>query len=104
MASLDAVSVSTAGGVSTQTKSKLGQRDLQNDAINKLEQQLSDDIKSIDDKVKMLQLKELSDEEKQRAIESDEFLNFFMRNTRILEKALDQDDIFFEYGAKETNE
>lgn len=51
--SLDAVSVSTAGGVSTQTKSTskgLNQRDSGNDSINKLEQQMSDDIKSIDDK------------------------------------------------------
>jgi len=27
-----------------------------------------------------------------------------MRNTRILEKALDQDDIFFEYGAAKKSE
>lgn len=44
-------------------------------------------------------LKELDDDERQKVIESDEFLSFFMRNTKILEKALDQDDIFFEYGA-----
>ena len=36
-------------------------------------------------------------------LESDDFLNFFMRNSRILEKALDQDDIFFEYGANDKN-
>ncbi len=46
-----------------------------------------------------MQLKELNDEERQRVVESDEFLSFFMRNTKILEKALEQDDIFFQYGA-----
>lgn len=46
-----------------------------------------------------MNLKEIDDDEKQRLIESEEFLSFFMRNTKILEKALDQDDIFFEYGA-----
>lgn len=45
----------------------------------------------------------MSDEERQRLLESDDFLSFFMRNTRILEKALDQDDIFFEYGASDKN-
>lgn len=54
--------------------------------------------------VKALQIKEITDEERQLTIQSDEFLNFFMKNTRILEKALDQDDIFFEYGAKDTTE
>lgn len=48
-----------------------------------------------------MNLKEMDDDERQRLIESDEFLNFFMRSTKILEKALDQDDIFFEYGAPE---
>jgi hypothetical protein len=54
-------------------------------------------------KVKSMSIKELSEEERHRAIESEEFLSFFTRNTKILEKALDQDDIFFEYGASETN-
>ena len=49
----------------------------------------------------MLQIKEMSDEERNRLLQSDEFLNFFTKNTRILEKALDQDDIFFEYGASD---
>lgn len=44
-------------------------------------------------------LKELDDDERQRMIDSDDFMSFFMRNAKILEKALDQDDIFFEYGA-----
>ncbi|RNA37259.1 cytoplasmic dynein 1 intermediate chain 2-like isoform X9 [Brachionus plicatilis] len=101
--SLDAVSTSTGGGVSTQTKSKPA-RDSQTDGIAKLENQLSDEIKSIDDKIKQIQIKEISEDEKQKAIQTDEFMTFFMRNTRILEKALDQDDIFFEYGAKETSE
>ncbi|CAF0703857.1 unnamed protein product [Brachionus calyciflorus] len=100
--SLDAISISTGGGVSTQTKSTKHHRDVQNDV--KLDNQLNDDIKSIDDKLKSIQIKEITEEERQKAIESDDFLNFFMKNTRILEKALDQDDIFFEYGAKETTE
>ncbi len=55
--------------------------------------------------VKSLQIKEISEEERQHLLESDDFLSFFMRNSRILEKALDQDDIFFEYGANDkTNE
>lgn len=49
--SLDAVSTSTGGGVSTQTKSK-PIKDIQPDGIAKLENQLSDEIKSIDDKSK----------------------------------------------------
>jgi hypothetical protein len=51
----------------------------------------------------MLQIKEMSDEERSRMLQSEEFLSFFTRNTRILEKALDQDDIFFEYGASDKN-
>ena len=51
----------------------------------------------------MMQIKEMSEEERLRMLESDDFVNFFMKNTRILEKALDQDDIFFEYGATEKN-
>ena len=47
--------------------------------------------------------REISDDERQRLLESDDFLNFFTRNTRILEKALEQDDIFFEYGANDKN-
>lgn len=50
-------------------------------------------------KVKSMTLKELDDDERQRMIDSDDFMSFFMRNAKILEKALDQDDIFFEYGA-----
>lgn len=46
-----------------------------------------------------MNFKEMDDDERQRLIESDEFMGFFMRSTKILEKALDQDDIFFEYGA-----
>ena len=52
---------------------------------------------------KVKKAKDLSDEDKQKMLETDEFMNFFMRNTRILEKALDQDDIFFEYGASDKN-
>ena len=48
-------------------------------------------------------LKELSETERQRLLDSDDFLSFFTRNTRILEKALEQDDIFFEYGAGDKN-
>ena len=48
-----------------------------------------------------MQIKELNEEERQRTVDSEEFLSFFTRNTRILEKALEQDDIFFEYGAIE---
>lgn len=43
------MSTSTGGGISTQTKSKPAQ-DNQSDRITKLEHQLSDEIKSIDDK------------------------------------------------------
>jgi hypothetical protein len=50
-----------------------------------------------------MKLAEMGEDERQRLIESEEFLNFFMRNTKILEKALDQDDIFFEYGASDKN-
>jgi hypothetical protein len=50
-----------------------------------------------------MQLKEVNEEERLRLLESDDFLSFFKRNARILEKALDQDDIFFEYGASEKN-
>lgn len=46
-----------------------------------------------------MNLKEMDDDERQRLIDSDEFMSFFMRSSKILEKALDQDDIFFEYGA-----
>ena len=54
-------------------------------------------------KVKKMQLKELNEEERQKVVESEEFLNFFMKNTKILEKALEQDDIFFQYGAIDKN-
>lgn len=50
-----------------------------------------------------MNIKELSEDERQRMIDSDDFLNFFMKSTKLLEKALDQEDIFFEYGASETN-
>lgn len=111
-ASLDASS--STGGVSTQTnhhhKSKSANNKQQNQhgSRNQDDKSLNDhlsseELKSFDDKVKLFQSKELSDEERQRMLDSDDFLNFFMRNTRILEKALDQDDIFFEYGAKDKN-
>ena len=45
----------------------------------------------------------MSETERQRLLDSDDFLSFFTRNTRILEKALEQDDIFFEYGAGDKN-
>jgi dynein intermediate chain len=70
---------------------------------DKLDQQLADDLKNIDDRVKQMQLNELNEEERLRMLESDDFLNFFQKNARILEKALEQDDIFFEYGASEKN-
>jgi len=121
------VSIDADTSVGTQTKStKSGQNNM---SLNdKLDQQLADDLKSIDDrgwnfyknkifslnrlrkiyfshlfKVKLMQLKEVNEEERLRMLESDDFLNFFKRNARILEKALDQDDIFFEYGASEKN-
>lgn len=46
----------------------------------------------------------MDDDERQRLIDSEEFLSFFMRSSKLLEKALDQDDIFFEYGATDNNE
>lgn len=46
-----------------------------------------------------MHLRDIDDDERQRIVESEEFMSFFMRNSKILEKALDQDDIFFEYGA-----
>jgi hypothetical protein len=45
----------------------------------------------------------MNEEERQRVVESDDFLSFFMKNTKILEKALEQDDIFFQYGAIDKN-
>lgn len=48
-----------------------------------------------------MNLKEIDDDEKARMIESDEFMSFFMRSTKILEKAINQDDIFIEYGAND---
>ncbi len=39
----------------------------------------------------------------QRHLESDDFLSFFARNSRILEKALEQEDIFFENGPRVNN-
>lgn len=112
-ASLDASSSTGGGGVSTQTnhhqhhqKSKSGNKQPNNqhkDDKSLNDHLSSEEMKSFDDKVKLFQSKELSDEERQRMLDSDDFLNFFMRNTRILEKALDQDDIFFEYGANDKN-
>ena len=97
-------SSSTHTGTSTQTQTHLSKQDKQKmDALKKIEKELSDNIKNIDDGVKSLNLKELSEEERGRVVESDEFLNFFMRNSKILEKALEQDDIFFEYGAIDKN-
>jgi hypothetical protein len=37
-------------------------------------------------------------------LESEKFLYFFNKNTRILEKALEQDNIFCEYGADDKSE
>ena len=45
----------------------------------------------------------LNEDERQKLLDSDDFLSFFTKNTRILEKALEQDDIFFEYGAGDKN-
>lgn len=45
----------------------------------------------------------LNEEDRQKLLDSEDFLSFFTRNTRILEKALEQDDIFFEYGASDSN-
>jgi hypothetical protein len=45
----------------------------------------------------------INEDERQKLLDSDDFLSFFTRNTRILEKALEQDDIFFEYGASDSN-
>lgn len=46
---------------------------------------------------------ELPDDEKTKIIQNDEFLKFFTKNVRILEKALDQDDIFFDYAGNDRN-
>ena len=45
-----------------------------------------------------VQIKEATDEDRIKILQNEEFMRFFSRNTRILEKALDQDDIFFDYG------
>lgn len=90
-ASLDAISTST-GMDSKNMKS-----------TNKQHEDLDDDKQAVDDKLKHFKEVSLNDEECQRLLDSDNFHNFFMRNTRILEKALEQDDIFFEYGAGEGN-
>jgi hypothetical protein len=37
-------------------------------------------------------------------LETDDFMSFFSRNAKILEKALDQDDIFYDYGANKNKE
>jgi len=102
--SLDGVSTSTGGGTSTQTNNKTKKNKNRTSNTNtdndKNEQENDDTDKSVDQKTKV----EISDEERQRLLDSDDFMNFFMRNTRILEKALDQDDIFFEYGASKKAE
>jgi hypothetical protein len=46
---------------------------------------------------------ELPEDEKTKIIQNDEFLKFFTKNVRILEKALDQDDIFFDYAGNDRN-
>lgn len=88
--SLDAVSTST--GLESKTNKSTNKKDQETDAE-----------KSIDDKLKQFKDLSLNEEERQRLLDSDDFLNFFTKNTRILEKALEQDDIFFEYGANDTN-
>jgi len=94
--SLDAVSVSTAAESKKHNKSvKTDNGTDANDNIN--------DEKSIDDRLKQFKDMSLNEDERQRLLDSDDFLSFFTRNTRILEKALEQDDIFFEYGAGDTN-
>uniref|UniRef100_UPI00358E7C35 cytoplasmic dynein 1 intermediate chain 2-like isoform X1 n=2 Tax=Myxine glutinosa TaxID=7769 RepID=UPI00358E7C35 len=51
------------------------------------------------------QLRELSEEEKQQVMHSDEFLFFFDRSTRIIERALAEDtDIFLDYSGRNTDE
>ncbi len=50
-----------------------------------------------------VQTKDIGDDEKTRIIQSDDFAKFLSKNTRILERALDQDDIFFDYAGKEKN-
>lgn len=119
------MSTSTAGGTSTQTGKKSNKHHQQTGTStnNEKSDELADDMKNIDDRgislrfcfkfifevgilfflVKLMQIKEINEEERQRLMESDEFLSFFTRNTRILEKALEQDDIFFEYGARDKN-
>jgi hypothetical protein len=47
--------------------------------------------------------KDIGDDEKHRIIQSDDFAKFLSKKTRILERALDQDDIFFDYGGSDKN-
>lgn len=89
----DAVSTST--GMESKTQKSTGKTQTEKG-------QQSGDDKSVDDRLKQLKDMTLNDDERQRHLESDDFLSFFTRNTRILEKALEQDDIFFEYGANDT--
>ena len=55
------------------------------------------------DDVPVRKVVELPEEEKTKIISNDEFLKFFTKNVRILEKALDQDDIFFDYAGNDRN-
>jgi hypothetical protein len=48
-------------------------------------------------------IKIIDDAERVTLIKSDDFMTFFTKNTRILERALDQDDIFLDYGGVDTN-
>jgi hypothetical protein len=99
MEGLDSES-SGSNGTSVQTQTRHPKPDKHKmEQLKNLEKQLNDDIKSIDDGVKKMQMKELDEDERQKVIESEDFLNFFMKNTKIIEKALDYDDIFFEYGS-----
>eukprot|EP00061_Rhincodon_typus_P009034 g32187.t1 len=49
--------------------------------------------------------RELTEEEKQQILHSEEFLIFFDHNIRIIERALAEDSsLFFDYGGKELDE
>lgn len=50
-----------------------------------------------------IEIKEANDEERIRAIQSEDFSKFFSKNAKILERALDQDDIFFDYSGADRN-
>ena len=49
--------------------------------------------------------RELTEEEKQQILHSEEFLIFFDRTIRVIERALAEDsDIFFDYSGRELEE